>query len=242
MLKDMMTKSDEFENYYEARVSIHKTMAEYMRLVTRSDENLPYMTARLASFGVLVALALSLLFALISTSPWPTAGIWPIALMAGLFLYSQRGRDAQRTHQVEGDIRKATQTAMLLGALPGTPHDRFRDDNQARVHMRGFHKALDIPLPRRYFLGMMLYCFGIAGIAYVATMSFFVDGSMETFSWIVAAQCLCAVPGFIMHRADRRALARTAELRADAAAFHLAEFGLTFDGKSEIFDEKDSQG
>lgn len=227
-----MTKNNEFENYFDARISIHEALASAMRRDAGLDYGFGSMTLRVSAIGALVASALAV-FASMGGGGSLSLGIWPLVLVASFYLFTSRGANIRAAADVEETVNRAKNTAMSLHGLYGAPHDRFRNDAKAAHHAAIYRQALETPPMGKYFATAFLYMIGIAGIAYSATMGAFVDGYSPFSSWLVIAQCLCVIPGFVLHRKYRNRLQEALRNRADIAAFHLAEFGLTIDGKFE---------
>lgn len=230
-------KNQEFDNYYEARTAIHDKIGGAMRLAYNANETMLSITLKMAAIGVLIATTIQVLVGL-GESPMPSAGIWPVAVISALYLFSLRGSRDRYVQSASADFVEAERIAMKLHGLHGAPHDRLRDDSRAVVHARGFKKALSQSPPLRYYVSSILYMFGVMGIGNVLTTLAFTDIDILS-SWVNIIQCACVIPGFILHRRNLREKMIDTEERSDMAAFHLAEFGLTMDKEHALGNQDD---
>lgn len=221
-----MTHKD-FENYYDARQAIHSKIDYAMGMAYRTHENMLSVGVKMVAIGILIAAFMQGLSTL-GGNPAPSAGLWAVAIIAGLYLFETHSRSNTTIAKVSKEFVESENIALNLHSLYGAPHDRLRNDYKAGLHAVKFKEALTQKTPIKYYLSMTLYMFGAMGIGNAAMIVLFADLNILT-SPITLLQCAAVIPGFILHRKHLHERAVDTDERAVMAAFHLSEFGLTTD-------------
>lgn len=225
----------ESSNYYETRLEMHENIHNVMiEMHDATDGPITRLVNRVAPLALAVSSGIYMLSDLMSGQYEPNYYITvPIFIVALYFtitvsLPAMFHTDREAAAAV---LRMTVGGAKQMPGLMGAPHDRLRDDKVAAEHWEYFENNLVKPNPPRHRASELLFYVSSCTLISLLFSLVAVPG-YEPHLLVMVISAL-AIPSFFIHSREHRRIRDRLEKESDMTAYHLAEFGLTYDGKHE---------